>query len=347
MGASQSVLNSWLETADPALLQVVDNSVAKGCDVFLNDRQARNVFVRYIKKGEWQSQLGTTASLLSKNDYSEEITANIYSNFIFSSSIPAISTEIISRAQGNQSPDKKSGQDDAKIKVKNILLAAIFPLFLRSSDYTNWLDMKSSVSNVIISLPPERTVDYSTREDRLDDLFNEAIPLNTRDIVAEAASSVDEEEIESLLSAGQWLGNLLASVENLSLCVSLATARSDRRGFPLIYVNKAFEETTGYSRSEIVGQNCRFLQSEYCEKDQIELMSTALATAQPVKVAITNRRKDGTDFFNLLSMKPVFDDKGVYSYVIGVQYDISQTDTHIQDIKLVDDLLSILPNILN
>jgi len=46
-------------------------------------------------------------------------------------------------------------------------------------------------------------------------------------------------------------------------------------------------------------------------------------------------------------MKPVFDSKGVYSYVIGVQYDISQTDTHIQDIKLVEDLLSIMPNILN
>lgn len=45
-------------------------------------------------------------------------------------------------------------------------------------------------------------------------------------------------------------------------------------------------------------------------------------------------------------MKPVFDSKGVYSYVIGVQYDFSQTETHIHDIKLVDDLLSILPNVL-
>jgi len=294
MGASQSVLNSWLESADPALLEAVNNSVSKGCDVFLNDRQARNVFVRYLKKGEWRNELATTTSLLSTDDSAEEITANVYSNFIFPSSLSAISTEIITKAQGNQSLDKKAGQEDAKLKVKNILLAAIFPIFLRSTEYSNWLDMKSSVSNVIISLPPERTVDYSTREDRLDDLFNEATPGNTRDIVAEAASSVDDQEIESLLSTGQWLGNLLASVENLSLCVSLSTARIDRPGFPLIYVNKAFEETTGYLRSEIVGRNCRFLQSEYCEQDQIELMTKALATAQPVKVALTNRRKDGT-----------------------------------------------------
>ena len=46
-------------------------------------------------------------------------------------------------------------------------------------------------------------------------------------------------------------------------------------------------------------------------------------------------------------MKPVFNRDGEYSYVVGVQYDFSQTDTHIQDIKLVDDLLSILPNLLD
>ena len=48
----------------------------------------------------------------------------------------------------------------------------------------------------------------------------------------------------------------------------------------------------------------------------------------------------------MLSMKPVFDAKGTYAYVIGVQYDLSLNETHIQDIKLVDDLLSILPNII-
>ena len=52
------------------------------------------------------------------------------------------------------------------------------------------------------------------------------------------------------------------------------------------------------------------------------------------------------EFLNLLSMKPVFDAKGVYSFVVGVQYDFSRADLHIQDIKLVDDLLSILPNVL-
>jgi PAS domain S-box-containing protein len=229
--------------------------------------------------------------------------------------------------------------------MKSVLLASIFPIFLQSPEYLSFIDSKTELNQFGITLPPKKTQDFSTREERLDDLFEFNDNL-VQDLLLEAAASVDELEVETLLSSGDWLVNLLTSIENLNFCVSLATARADRPNFPLVYVNKAFEETTGYDRADIVGQNCKFLQSEWTEPEQIRLMSHALANAQPVKVALTNKRKNGTEFLNLLSMKPVFDSQGVYSYVLGVQYDLSQTETHIQDIKLVDDLLSILPNIL-
>lgn len=57
---------------------------------------------------------------------------------------------------------------------------------------------------------------------------------------------------------------------------------------------------SGYKRSEIVGQNCRFLQGKSSEKEQIQLMSRALATAQPIKLALTNRRKDGSGWTRFL-----------------------------------------------
>ena len=54
------------------------------------------------------------------------------------------------------------------------------------------------------------------------------------------------------------------------------------------------------------------------------------------------------EFLNLLSMKPMFDKHGVYSYVIGVQYILSpeHTNVHGKDIQLIDDLLYSFPNVL-
>ena len=131
--------------------------------------------------------------------------------------------------------------------------------------------------------------------DRVIDLFSSNHPTSSADtlktVVTEASESVDEEEMHFMLPHSYGLANVFASVENLHFCVFFATARRDRPGFFLVYVNKAFEMATGYKREEIIGRNCSFLRSESSE---IDLMTRALATAHPVKVAITNRRKDGT-----------------------------------------------------
>ena len=71
-------------------------------------------------------------------------------------------------------------------------------------------------------------------------------------------------ELDRLLDSTAWLKSLLASIESLPVCVSLAAASKDLRGFPLIYVNESFETTTGYDREEIIGQNCKFLQTGKC-----------------------------------------------------------------------------------
>lgn len=68
----------------------------------------------------------------------------------------------------------------------------------------------------------------------------------------------------------------------------------------------------------IIGKNCRFLQSDKTESESIKSLSEALKYAKPTRVSITNVRKDGTLFRNLLAIKPVFDENGVYRYVLGI-----------------------------
>eukprot|EP00597_Dinobryon_sp_UTEXLB2267_P005357 CAMPEP_0170064316 /NCGR_PEP_ID=MMETSP0019_2-20121128/4847_1 /TAXON_ID=98059 /ORGANISM="Dinobryon sp., Strain UTEXLB2267" /LENGTH=197 /DNA_ID=CAMNT_0010270951 /DNA_START=493 /DNA_END=1086 /DNA_ORIENTATION=+ len=184
-----------------------------------------------------------------------------------------------------------------------------------------------------------RIIDKSGRESRLENLCS----ANPSAVVPKASISIDDKDLESLVSSGHSFGDLLVAVESVRLSVVAFTVSRDCSMFPMIYVNKAFEELTGYTRCEAVGRHFQFLQSECTEKDQIELMTKSLSAAQTVKVMITNRRKDGSDVLILLTMKPVFNSKGVYSYVFGVQCNYSQTD---EDIQLIDDLLSVFPNVL-
>ena len=66
-------------------------------------------------------------------------------------------------------------------------------------------------------------------------------------------------ELDKMLAGTSWLSGLLSSIESLPVCVSLAAASRTMRGFPLVYVNAAFETTTGYDRSEILGQVRRWI----------------------------------------------------------------------------------------
>jgi len=92
----------------------------------------------------------------------------------------------------------------------------------------------------------------------------------------------------------------------------------------LIYVNAAFERLTGYSRDEILYQDCRFLQAD--DRDQLgrARIRKALAEGRPCREVLRNYRKDGSAFWNELSITPVRFDVEQRTYFIGIQKDVSR-----------------------
>ncbi|WP_100340033.1 PAS domain-containing sensor histidine kinase [Mucilaginibacter auburnensis] len=93
---------------------------------------------------------------------------------------------------------------------------------------------------------------------------------------------------------------------------------------PIIYCNKAFEEISGYSRNEIIGHNCRFLQKEDRQQPQRAALAEAVKKGENVTVEIRNYRKDGTLFWNELYMSAIKDEHGKTCYFIGVQNDVTR-----------------------
>jgi PAS domain S-box-containing protein len=93
---------------------------------------------------------------------------------------------------------------------------------------------------------------------------------------------------------------------------------------PIIYCNQAFEKITGYSRKEIIGHNCRFLQKEDRDQTVRTTLKNAIEKGEACVVEIRNYRKDGSLFWNELYMSPVKDKAGHIQYFIGVQNDITR-----------------------
>ncbi|OQR33653.1 hypothetical protein BWR59_10010 [Pseudomonas sp. Bc-h] len=92
----------------------------------------------------------------------------------------------------------------------------------------------------------------------------------------------------------------------------------------LIYANTAFERLTGFSTDEVLYQDCRFLQGD--DRDQLarRVIREALKKGQPCRQILRNYRKDGTSFWNELSITPVFNDAEKAMYFIGIQKDVTE-----------------------
>ena len=103
--------------------------------------------------------------------------------------------------------------------------------------------------------------------------------------------------------------------------ITIADARLD--GQPIIYANAAFERLTGYAPDFVLGRNCRFLQGPDTDGRTREAIRHAVRRAEPCNVEILNYRRDGTPFWNRLSITPVRDERGEVTHFIGVQSDVT------------------------
>lgn len=91
----------------------------------------------------------------------------------------------------------------------------------------------------------------------------------------------------------------------------------------LIYVNPAFERLSGYDANDILYRDCRFLQGDDRDQPARARIRQALDSRQPCREILRNYRKDGTVFWNELSITPVFNEADQLTYFIGIQKDVT------------------------
>jgi len=92
---------------------------------------------------------------------------------------------------------------------------------------------------------------------------------------------------------------------------------------PVIYVNLGFEQITGYPGAEAIGKNLRFLYGNDNTQPGLDAVRRAISNGEGCLVTMSNYRKDGTMFWNELSISSVRNPAGKLTHFIGIQKDVS------------------------
>ncbi|NND08815.1 MAG: SpoIIE family protein phosphatase [Saprospiraceae bacterium] len=129
---------------------------------------------------------------------------------------------------------------------------------------------------------------------------------------------MEREKSLTLMPESELLRNAAnASSEGITISVMSAPDR------PLIFVNQGFQTLTGYSRKEAMGRNCRFLQGDATDPLSVQALREAIAKGESCTVELINYRKDGTPFWNRLSITPIRDHRNIVTHYVGIQSDIT------------------------
>ena len=97
-------------------------------------------------------------------------------------------------------------------------------------------------------------------------------------------------------------------------------------GQPVFYANPAFYRITGYEPGEAIGRNCDFLQRDDRDQPELDTLRQAVADGQSASVVLRNYRKDGSLFFNELSIAPVPSPEGRAAHYVGVLNDVTDRE---------------------
>lgn len=127
-------------------------------------------------------------------------------------------------------------------------------------------------------------------------------------------------------------------IEEATIGVTIADATAE--DLPLVYTNDEFYRMTGYDEEVAIGRNCNFLQGAETDAETTARIGRALDAAEPVETELVNYRRDGTPFWNRLTIAPVHraDGEGVSHYV-GFQQDVTARKRREELIGVLNRLL--------
>ena len=100
---------------------------------------------------------------------------------------------------------------------------------------------------------------------------------------------------------------------------SIMLSRADAGGYPIVYVNPAFTELTGYAHDEVIGKEPSLLQGPKTDRKLLEQLRTTLDNGDVFTGKTVNYHKDGSEFMMEWKVFPVNNSKNQTTHFLAIQ----------------------------
>ena len=143
--------------------------------------------------------------------------------------------------------------------------------------------------------------------------ITDGLAVYFRDVTGERARQEQLRLIDAALSR-----------QNDIVMITEADVLDAPHGPRIVYVNRAFERITGYTRSEAIGQTPRMLQGPETDQHQLRQIRDALRKKKPIRSEVLNYSKSGLPYWLEFDITPLFDNTGHCTHFVAVERDITQ-----------------------
>ncbi|APA06158.1 hypothetical protein sscle_01g009280 [Sclerotinia sclerotiorum 1980 UF-70] len=155
----------------------------------------------------------------------------------------------------------------------------------------------------------------------LQDIFNESQEQIEKLLASDLYPRFVRHQVTA--SATMALANDRERYPGLGDCFCLTDPK--RADNPIVFASDGFVSVTGYSRTDIIPRNCRFLQGAYTDRQSTKRLRTSIQNCEETVELLLNYRKNGDPFWNLLYVSPLLDGNGDVRFFLGGQINCSTT----------------------
>ena len=205
-------------------------------------------------------------------------------------------------------------------------LAPVLVRYLEAQKATKAVEYANALSATIKPMPGEH--DSPCQAASVDPRFEQRAKRSFETLTSEGLSAyvtncltkvVTEYMVREITGSGMPVMRELVG----GLAEVFCLADPSMKDNPIVYASEEFYRTTRYSRDDVLGRNCRFLQGPKTNRPTVERMAAKIRSGEECCETVLNYRRDGSPFMNLLLIAPLYDNRGIVRYFIGAQIDVS------------------------